>query len=107
MISVLKPRISYGENGNVAGLGRYEVQGTYGAQPLYNNTGGFLLTGLPNPELQWEKSRTTDFGLDLGLFGNRLTIIFDYYNRVTSDLLTNLSLPNYTGFNSVKTNLGT
>jgi hypothetical protein len=107
VISVLKPRISYGENGNVAGLGRYEVQGTYGAQSLYNNTGGFLLTSLPNRELQWEKSKTTDVGFDLGLFGNRLTFIFDYYNRVTSDLLTNLNLPNYTGFNSVKTNLGT
>jgi TonB-linked SusC/RagA family outer membrane protein len=107
VISVLKPRISYGQNGNVAGLGRYEVQGTYGAQPLYNNTGGFLLTALPNPSLQWEKSKTTDIGLDLGMFGNKLTFIFDYYNRVTSDLLTELALPNYTGFNSVKTNLGT
>jgi TonB-linked SusC/RagA family outer membrane protein len=107
IISVFKPRISYGQNGNVAGLGRYEVQGTYGAQPLYNNTGGFLLTSLANPNLQWEKSKTTDIGLDLGLFANRITVMFDYYNRITSDLLTNLALPNYTGFGSVKTNLGT
>jgi hypothetical protein len=33
-------------------------------------------------------------------------LIFDYYNRETSDLLTNLPLPSYTGFSSVKTNLG-
>ena len=105
-INNLKPRISYGQNGNVAGLGRYEVQGTYGAQALYNNTGGFLQTTLSNPKLVWEKSKTTDIGLDLGMFGNRLTLIFDYYDRVTSDLLTNLALPDYTGFSSVRTNLG-
>jgi hypothetical protein len=105
-INNLKPRISYGQNGNVAGLGRYEVQGTYGAQALYNNTGGFLQTTLSNPRLVWEKSKTTDIGLDLGMFGNRLSLIFDYYDRVTSDLLTNLALPDYTGFSSVRTNLG-
>jgi len=105
-INTLKPRLSYGQNGNVAGLGRYEVQGTYGAQALYNNTGGFLQTTLANPNLVWERSKTTDIGLDLGLFGNRVTLIFDYFDRVTSDLLTNLALPDYTGFGSVRTNLG-
>lgn len=106
VINSLKPRISYGQNGNVAGLGRYEVQGTYGAQALYNNTGGFLQTTLANPNLVWERSKTTDIGLDLGMLGNRVTLIFDYFDRVTSDLLTNLALPDYTGFTSVRTNLG-
>ncbi len=106
VISSLKPRVSYGQNGNVSGLGRYEVQGAYGAQTLYNNNGGFLYTGITNQDLRWEKSKTTDIGLDLGLLGNRVTVIFDYFDRVTSDLLTNLALPSYTGFTSVKTNLG-
>jgi TonB-linked SusC/RagA family outer membrane protein len=106
VISSFKPRISYGQNGNVSGLGRYEVQGAYGAQTLYNNNGGFLYTGITNQDLRWEKSKTTDIGLDLGLFGNRVTFVFDYFDRVTSDLLTNLALPSYTGFSSVKTNLG-
>lgn len=106
VISTFKPRVSYGQNGNVAGLGRYEVQGAYGAQTLYNNNGGFLYTGITNENLRWEKSKTTDVGLDLGLFGNRVTFLFDYYDRITTDLLTNLALPSYTGFNSVKTNLG-
>lgn len=107
IISTLKPRISYGVNGNVAGLGRYEVQGGYGLQGLYNNNAGFLNTDVVNPNLRWEKSKTTDVGVDLGILKNRITVIFDYYNRKTSDLLTNLSLPGYTGFNSVRTNFGT
>lgn len=106
-ISTLKPRISYGVNGNVAGLGRYDVQGVYAAQGLYNGTGSFLFTSLTTPELRWEKSKTTDIGADIGILDNRITFIFDYYNRKTSDLLTNLSLPSYTGFNTVRTNLGT
>ncbi len=106
-ITVLKPRISYGENGNVAGLGRYEVQGGYGGQGLYNGQATFLNTLIINPDLKWEKSHTTDVGVDIGLFNNRITILYDYYNRKTSDLLTNLALPDYTGFNSFRTNFGT
>lgn len=108
IFSTVKPRISYGENGNVSGLGRYEVQGSYGsAGSLYGGSATFLNTGIINSNLRWEKSKTTDIGLDLGLFKNRVTVILDYFNRVNSDLLTSLGLPNYTGFSSVKTNLGT
>jgi TonB-linked SusC/RagA family outer membrane protein len=106
-ISTLKPRISYGVNGNIAGIGDYEVQGTYGALGNYNNALGFLNTGIPNSGLKWEKSTTTDIGVDIGLLNDRLSLIVDYYNRETSDLLTNLTLPGYTGFGSVRTNLGT
>ena len=107
IVSTLKPRISYGVNGNVAGLSNYEVQGSYSLQGLYNGNSGFLNTGIINNNLRWEKSKTADVGLDLGILQNRITFIFDYYDRKTSDLLTNLSLPSYTGFNSVRTNLGT
>ncbi|MBX3252833.1 MAG: SusC/RagA family TonB-linked outer membrane protein [Chitinophagaceae bacterium] len=107
VISTLKPRISYGVNGNVGGLGRYEVQGGYSLQGLYSNNAGFLNTGIVNTNLHWEKSKTTGIGADIGFLQNRITLIFDYYNRKTSDLLTNLSLPSYTGFNTVRTNLGT
>ncbi len=107
IISTLKPRVSYGVNGNVSGLGRYDVQGVYASQGLYNNNGAYLFTSLTTPDLRWEKSKTTDIGADIGLLHDRITVIFDYYNRKTSDLLTNLSLPSYTGFNTVRTNLGT
>ncbi len=107
IISTFKPRASYGENGNVAGLGRYEVQGGYSDQGLYNGQATFLNTDIINTDLRWEKSKTTDIGLDLGLFNNKVTVIYDYYNRKTSDLLTNLALPDYTGFGTFRTNFGT
>ena len=107
VISTLKPRISYGFNGNVTGIGNYDVQGVYGSQGNYNGLGGFLNTGLVNNNLVWEKSKTLDLGADMGLFKNRINLLFDYFDRETSDLLTGLTLPSYTGFNSVTTNLGT
>ena len=106
-ISTLKPRISYGENGNVAGIGNYDVQGVYGSQGNYNGILGFLNTGIINSGLRWEKSKTIDVGLDLGILDNKVTFIFDYFDRKTSDLLTDLTLPSYTGFGAIKTNLGT
>jgi len=107
VVSTLKPRVSYGVNGNVAGLGNYEVQGTYALQGLYNGTAGFLNTGTINGGLRWEKSKTLDIGADIGLLHDRISVMFDYYKRNTSDLLTNLAVPDYTGFSSVRTNLGT
>ena len=106
-ISTLKPRVSYGVNGNIAGLGFYDVQGIYASQGNYNGSAGFLNTDLVNNDLRWEKSKTTDVGADVGFLNDRITLLFDYYNRKTSDLLTGIPLPSYIGFGSSRTNLGT
>lgn len=105
-ISSFKPRASYGVNGNVAGVGDYEVQGGYGIQTLYGAQAGFLNTAIVNSKLKWERSASINIGADIGILKNRATISFDYFNRTTSELLTNLALPSYTGFNSIRTNLG-
>lgn len=106
VVSTLKPRVSYGINGNVAGLGNYDVYGAYGSQTAYNSNIGFANTGIINSDLRWEKSKSLEVGLDVGLMDNRLNLILDYYNRTTSDLLTDIALPGYTGFDKFRTNLG-
>lgn len=105
-ISTFKPRISYGTNGNADVVGNYEVQGVYGSQGNYNGSLGFLNTGIINSSLRWEKSTMTDIGLDLGILKNRITLIFDYFDRRNKDLLQSLQLPGYLGFGSLTTNLG-
>ncbi|KIC94501.1 TonB-dependent receptor [Flavihumibacter solisilvae] len=107
VITTFKPRFSYGENGNVSVIGRYDVQGIYSSPGLYNGAGAISYTSPINGDLRWEKSKTIDLGLDLAFLQNRITIMFDYYDRKNSDLLTDLALPGYTGFNTFKTNLGT
>lgn len=107
IVSTMKYRMGYGINGNVSGLSEYEVQGVYSAQGLYDGFAGVLNTQLPNSTLTWERSKTLNIGFDLGFLENRITVLVDYYRRVTSNLLTNLILPDYTGYNSIKTNFGT
>ncbi|MCS3285113.1 TonB-dependent receptor [Bacteroides fragilis] len=48
------------------------------------------------------KTRTTEVGLDLSFFDNRLNANFTYYNRLTMDKYADLSLPTTTGFSSVR-----
>lgn len=102
----LKLRGSYGVNGNLSGLGAYQAQGQYSVGSRYGGNAAIQNTILANQNLQWEQSKTLDFGLDLGLFDQRLGIIFDVYRRETENLLTSLILPQATGFSSVFTNYG-
>lgn len=109
VISNLKPRMSYGVNGNVNGLGNYAVYGSYeqvGAKN-YDGSAAYYNKGLVNLGLSWEQSQTLEVGLDIGFFNNRLSFIADYYDRRTKDLLTDQALPGYTGFGSITTNMGT
>lgn len=50
-----------------------------------------------NPDLRWESTTQTDIGLEIGLLNNRLIGEFDFYNRVTDDILVELSTPGHLG----------
>jgi TonB-linked SusC/RagA family outer membrane protein len=50
-----------------------------------------------NPDLQWETTTQTDIGLEVGFFDGKLTTEFDFYNRLTSDILVDLSTPGHLG----------
>ena len=110
-LSYLKLRASWGKNGNIGigtsnAVGLYEVQGSYGSQAAYNGIIGFLQTGIANPSLRWEKTNTTEVGADMGFLKGRLNVSVAYYNRLTQDKLTNVSLPTSSGVGSIRTNNG-
>lgn len=109
IVTNLKPRISYGVNGNVNGIGDYEVYGSYGQidAKTYGGQAAFFNSGLVNTGLRWEQSQSFEAGLDVGFLNNRLNFILDYYNRNTKNLLTKQALPGYTGFADLITNMGT
>lgn len=48
---------------------------------------------LPNPYLQWEKTSTINFGIDGALLNNKLSVSFDYFNKLTDGILQTISLP--------------
>jgi TonB-linked SusC/RagA family outer membrane protein len=108
-----KLRVSYGENGNRQ-IGRYAAlsnlnAGTYEfitSGGTRYNTSYVAGTTLANPNLKWERNKSTNFGLDYSILKGKVSGSFDIYNRTTKDLLVNRSLPTVTGFTSILTNLG-
>ncbi|TDW96942.1 SusC/RagA family TonB-linked outer membrane protein [Dinghuibacter silviterrae] len=108
-VSELKWRLSYGVTGN-AGITQYGTQ-SY----LINQTMGFENTAAPayifnttigNENLGWELSKTADFGMDLGLFKNRLNVTADIYNTNTTNIIMPRSLPPSLGVGTTLQNIG-
>lgn len=106
IVSSLKLRGSYGVNGNLGVLTDFQAQGQYSVGARYNGIAAVEYSVMANQDLKWEQSKTLGFGLDAGLFNGKVRLIADYYNRVTENLITTLSLPQETGFSSILTNLG-
>lgn len=106
-LSNMKFRYSWGENGN-NNLGDYRAFGTLSGGNY--SFGGGLSNGLipntiANPDLTWEKTQSSDFGFELGLF-NRIDFTADYYIKKTNDLLLQQPIPSVTGYNTMWKNVG-
>jgi len=112
VVNELKIRGSYGSLGNA------QEASVYGYIPLLNRGNTpyimngrrteFLSVPTPiSPELTWERATTANFGIDIGLFDNRLSTSFDYYVRETLDMLVpGKTLPAVFGAASPKQNAG-
>ncbi len=112
-INFLKFRGSWGINGNISVLSGYP----YSTSISYNSksyqfgedetlTLGSQPDGLSNPDLTWETSVQTDFGMDLRMFNNRLTFGVDWFNKNTEGLLVSISPVAEVGISSVTVNAG-
>lgn len=106
----LKLRFSYGVNGNL--VQRYSSLASVGSSPTYvfgdgaSTAYGHAPSSLPNPDLRWEKTYGSNFGLDFGIFGDRIVGNLEYYQTTTRDLIWSRDLPILTGFNSIISNIG-
>ena len=108
-ISNLKFRLSYGQVGN-QGISPYTTLGLadkymyeFGTYPMV----GYLPdTTLPNPNLKWETSTSTNIGIDFGFIGGRIGGSVELYNTDTTDLLVAKSLSQSTGYSSQLVNMG-
>jgi len=98
-INFLKFRGSWGQNGSLSNLGydQYRALITTSGLRYPDAAGGYYTAAEPqalaNPELKWETSEQTNFGMDMYFWDSRLTLSADYYQKVTKDLLTPSSPP--------------
>ena len=67
---------------------------------------GYYPASVGNPNLGWETTRQTDYGVDLGLYGGRVSFTGDIYRKKTSDLLLAVNLPFESGFGTALQNVG-
>lgn len=91
----LKLRASWGTLGNNR-IGDYTYQVTYG--PILYPFGGQLQQAvgpkdLANKDIKWETTRITNVGLDMSMIKNKLSLSVDYFDKVTSDILTRIPVP--------------
>lgn len=103
----LKLRIGYGETG-AAGLNPYASwsilqTGQIGLGGVLTNT-AYFPNPLSNAGLTWERSKSWNFGVDLGLFNNRIDLSAEYYITNTDDVIWKQNIPiNNGGFNASTT----
>jgi TonB-linked SusC/RagA family outer membrane protein len=73
----------------------------YQAQYSFNNTAtqGVLFSPV-NPELEWERSTMANYGIDVNLFNNSLSLSFDYFNKDTDGIYFTPSVPGTLGLSS-------
>lgn len=111
VISDLKLRAGYGEVGNQSPLGAYPTDVLLNTDIFYILGGNQAVQGiaqlrLANPDIAWEISRQWSFGLDAGLWNNRLLVNVDYYNRRTSGLIWPAEVPPSVGLTPASVNSG-
>lgn len=104
-ISNLKLRASYGTIGN-ASIGNFTSRSAYSTNDTYSGRGGIAPVVLGNPDLTWEKTTQLNLGLDVGLFGNRVNLTFDAFDKITTDLLLAQDIPGSTGYFTLQSNFG-
>ncbi|AZA77506.1 SusC/RagA family TonB-linked outer membrane protein [Chryseobacterium sp. G0186] len=112
IFNYLKLRGSYGELGNNKILNSDDTQNYFPYLSLYevgwNQLGqtGVLLGNVVDHNLSWEKTASTNVGLDFGFFNNRITGTVEYFNKKSIDLIYSKPIPESTGFSTITTNVG-
>lgn len=110
-----KLRLSWGTNGNREFGDVYSTLANLalaGGEMVYYQNGNsnvvnpLYMSRLAAPNLEWEKTKAWNVGLDLSFFGGRLTANMDYYFKKTTDMIMSQRLPSFSGFGSIMANLG-
>jgi TonB-linked SusC/RagA family outer membrane protein len=100
----LKLRSSVGITGNQNGIGNFASQGLWTGGASYQGSAGIAPQQLGNADLQWERTRQFNIGVDASVVNSRVSVELNYYNKYTSNGLLQLALPAATGFSGYWSN---
>lgn len=104
IFSQVKFRASYGITGNndISSTATYALL----SSTMYADQIGYRPSSLPNQDLGWEKTKSTDIALDISLFKNQIQLSADWYTKKTTNLLYYVPIPRASGYSSYLSNLG-
>jgi len=93
-VNQFKIRSSWGRLGNQS-IGNYPYQQLVDLNQNYAFGGvlypGAAVTSISNRDITWEVTESTNFGIDMSMFGNRFNMTVDYFTKTTSDILYSIS----------------
>ena len=98
IVNMFKVRASYGELGNEAAVGNYANLATLARNNMTYSFGNVPITGsaisnFVKADMAWEKKKTTNIGIDLAMFNNRLEFTAEWYKNKSEDLHYNVPVP--------------
>ncbi|KAA1247479.1 TonB-dependent receptor [Aquimarina sp. RZ0] len=107
MLSSLKIRGGWGQVGYDDGIGNYAFSATVNQDfnyPFGNQEGvittGSAVTGIPNPNIQWEVVTQYSIGIDADFLDNRLNVVAEYYDKTQDKMLIRVPISAVTGVSS-------
>ena len=98
-VNDLNLNVSYGTTGNSGLDSWYASLGLVGTGPKYNGNAGWALSQVPNADLTWETVATLNVGVS-GRLADRVSFGFEFYNKVSTDLLMEMPYSGTTGHSS-------
>lgn len=107
--SDLKLRGSFGLSGNANAIKPYQTLSKleYAAYNFDNKeASGYYESKMPSRDLKWETTEQFDLGLDVSILNRRLNFNFDYYYKLTKDLIREIDIPSVAGFPKTFKNMG-
>lgn len=100
----LKLRASFGVTGNDQ-IGNYNSQ-SYFVSTYFLEGSGLVSGNIANTEMQWERTRKANIGLDIALLNERVQVNFDMYKHVTDNLIQPTAINSIYGYSSYLSNEG-
>lgn len=107
VLTMARLRVSYGTSGSQE-FNPYQAMTTFKDYGNANYKGwyGVYLMAMGNPDLGWQTTKQLNIGTEVELFNGRIRLNADYYNKMTDDLLSDITLPSSAGFDTYKANVG-
>jgi TonB-linked SusC/RagA family outer membrane protein len=106
-VNQFKVRASWGQAGNLNGLGVYDRFNLFNTTSFNGQTAINARAAIADPNIKVERNEELEIGTEFSLFKDLINVGFSWYKQTATDLLLNVATAPSQGGSSIKTNVGT